>query len=39
MILVHSKKLRNAVAGYLTRLVKKSKEPRKVYTGTKENLE
>ena len=39
MIIVQSKKLRNSVAGYLTRLVKKSKEPRKVYPGIKENLE
>ena len=29
-----SKKLRNAIAGYITRLVKKSKEPKKLYSSS-----
>lgn len=31
LILTQSKKLRNIIAGYVTRLVKQSKEPKKAY--------
>ena len=33
LISTPSKKLRNAIAGYTVRLVKKSKEPKKMHTG------
>ena len=34
LVLTPSKKLRNAIAGYITRLVKKSKEPKKLYSSS-----
>jgi len=39
LISTPSKKLRNVIAGYVTRLVKKSKEPRKIPVIHEENLE
>lgn len=38
LILTPSKKLRNAIAGYVTRLVKKSREPQKIYTAQREDI-
>jgi len=39
LISTPSKKLRNAIAGYVTRLVKQSKEPKKKYISSEENME
>lgn len=39
LILTPSKKLKNTITGYVTRLVKQSKEPKKSYTGLSEDIE
>ena len=39
LISTPSKKLRNAIAGYVTRLVKKGREPTKEYIHSSEDIE
>ena len=39
LISTQSNKLRNIITGYVTRLVRQSKEPKKSYTGLSEDIE